>query len=208
LERIVKNSSKRGIFTMRRLCLLLIVALVASLAGPAWAKRKVKDYSKTINEFKQSSDVRPFFDTAYAYAVFPKIGKGGLGVGAAHGKGQVYLNDEVIGFTALTDLSVGFQAGGQAYSQVIFFQDERALADFTSGNFEFDAEAGAIAIRSGASAKTGTEGSGAGASSGGSGGSFAGDYYKGMLVFTIAQGGLMYEATISGQKYSYNPVPE
>ena len=192
---------------MRRLSLFIIVALIVSLAGPALAKRQVQDYSPTINKFKQSSDVRPVFDVAYAYAVFPTIGKGGLGVGAAHGKGQVYLNGKVIGFTGLTDLSIGFQAGGQAYSQVVFFEDERALREFTSGSFAFDAEAGAIAIQAGASAKAGTEGSGAGASSGGAGGSYAGKWYKGMLVFTMAQGGLMYEATISGQKYSYNPVP-
>lgn len=192
---------------MRRLCLLLIVALVVSLAGPAWAKRNVEDYTETIDKFKQSSDVAPLFDSAHAYAVFPTIGKAGLGVGAARGKGQVYLNDAVIGFTALTDLSIGFQAGGQAYSQVIFFEDERALNEFQGGNFEFDAEAGAIAIQSGANMKAGTEGAGAGASSGGAGGSYAGNYYKGMLVFTLAGGGLMYEASIGGQKYSYNPVP-
>ena len=193
---------------MRRLSVLLIVALAISLAAPVSAKREVQDYTETINKFKQSSDVRPFFDTAHAYAVFPTIGKAGLGVGAARGKGQVYLNGEVVGFTALTDVSIGFQAGGQAYSQIIFFEDERALREFTSGNFEFDAEAGAIAIQSGASAKAGTEGAGAGASSGGAGGSYAGSFHKGMLVFTMAQGGLMYEATISGQKYSYNPVPK
>ena len=192
---------------MRRISLLLIVALVISVAAPAWAKREVQDYTGTIQKFKQSSDILPLFDVAHAYAVFPTIGKAGLGVGAARGKGQVYLNGEVIGFTALTDLSIGFQAGGQAYSQIVFFQDERALREFTSGSFEFDAEAGAIAIQAGASAKTGTEGSGAGASSGGAGGSYAGSWHKGMLVFTMAQGGLMYEATISGQKYSYNPVP-
>jgi len=192
---------------MRRLSLILIVALVVSLAGSAWAARQVQDYTETINKFKQSSDVRPLFNVAHAYAVFPTIGKAGLGVGAAHGKGQVYLGDKVIGFTSLTDLSIGFQAGGQAYSQIIFFQDERALREFQGGSFEFDAEAGAIAIQAGASAKAGTEGTGAGASSGGAGGSYAGNWHKGMLVFSMAQGGLMYEASISGQKYSYNPVP-
>jgi lipid-binding SYLF domain-containing protein len=193
---------------MRRLSLLLIVALIVSTAGPAWAKRKVEDYTQTIDQFKQSSDVSPLFDSAYAYAVFPTIGKAGLGIGGSHGKGQVYLNDKVIGFTALTDVSIGFQAGGQAYSQIIFFENKAALDTFTSGNFEFDAEAGAIAIQAGASAKAGSEGAHAGASSGGAGGSYAGNYYKGMLVFTMAKGGLMYEATISGQKYSYHAVGE
>jgi lipid-binding SYLF domain-containing protein len=192
---------------MRRISLLLIIALLVSVAGPAWAKREVKDYSETINKFKQSSDLRPLFDSAYAYAIFPTIGKGGLGVGASRGKGQVYRNGKVIAFTAVTELSIGFQAGGQAYSQVIFFKDERALQDFSSGNFEFDAEAQAIAIQAEAGARASSEGAAASASSGGAGGSYAGDYYKGMLVFTMGQGGLMYEASIGGQKYSYNPVP-
>ncbi|MGB5551072.1 MAG: lipid-binding SYLF domain-containing protein, partial [Thermoanaerobaculia bacterium] len=169
--------------------------------------REVQDYSSTINNFKQSSDVAPFFDSAYGYAVFPTIGKGGLGIGAAHGKGQVYAGGKVTGFSSLSDISIGFQAGGQAYSQVVFFEDERAFSDFTSGNFEFGAQASAIAVQASASAEAGSEGAQAGASSGGSGGSMASTkYYKGMLVFTIGKGGLMYEATISGQKYTYDPL--
>ena len=191
---------------MLRRSLVLMIVLNLTLVGAGFA-REVEDYSSTINDFKQSSDVRPFFDTAYGYAVFPTIGKGGLGIGAAHGKGQVYAQGEVTGFTSVTNISWGLQAGGQAYSMVVFFEDERAFKDFTSGNFEFGADAGAVAIQSGASASAGSEGAQAGASSGGSGGSMATtDYHKGMLVFTIGKGGLMYEATISGQKYKYNPL--
>jgi len=191
---------------MFRRSLVLMTVLNLTLVGTGFA-REVEDYSDTINDFKQSSDVRPFFDSAYGYAVFPTIGKGGLGVGAAHGKGQVYAQGEVTGFTSVTNISWGLQAGGQAYSMVVFFEDERAFKDFTSGNFEFGADAGAIAIESSASASAGSEGAQAGASSGGSGGSMATtDYHKGMLVFTIGKGGLMYEATISGQKYKYNPL--
>lgn len=191
---------------MLRRSLVLMIVLNLTLVGAGFA-REVEDYSSTINDFKQSSDVKPFFDNAYGYAVFPTIGKGGLGIGAAHGKGQVYAQGEVTGFTAVTNISWGLQAGGQAYSMVIFFEDERAFKDFTSGDFEFGADAGAIAIESSASASAGSEGAQAGASSGGSGGSMATtDYHKGMLVFTIGKGGLMYEATISGQKYKYNPL--
>lgn len=191
---------------MLRRSLVLMVVLTLALVGTSFA-REVQDYSSTIDNFKQSSDVRPFFDSAYGYAVFPTIGKGGLGVGAAHGKGQVYVEDKVVGFTSLSDVSIGFQAGGQAYSQVVFFEDERAYRDFTSGNFEFGAQASAIAVQASASAEAGSEGAQAGASSGGSGGSQATtDYYKGMLVFTIGKGGLMYEAAISGQKYKYTPL--
>jgi lipid-binding SYLF domain-containing protein len=191
---------------MRCRNLFLIAVLIFSLAGTASAKRKVEDYTQTIDTFKQSSDVAPYFDTAYGYAVFPTIGKAGLGIGAARGKGQVYRDGEVVGFSTLTDVSIGFQAGGQAYSQVVFFEDERALSDFTSGNFEFGAEASAIAIQASASASAGSEGAGAGASTGGAGGSHSSSYYKGMLVFVIGKGGLMYEAAISGQKYNYHAV--
>lgn len=191
---------------MLRRSLILIIVLTLTLVGTSFA-RDVQDYSSTIENFKDSSDVAPFFDSAYGYAVFPTIGKGGLGIGAAHGKGQVYAGGKVTGFTSLSDVSIGFQAGGQAYSQVVFFEDERAFSDFTSGNFEFGAQASAIAVQSSASAEAGSEGAQAGASSGGSGGSMAStEYYKGMLVFTIGKGGLMYEATISGQKYKYDPL--
>ena len=191
---------------MFRRSLALIVVLALTLVGTSFA-REVQDYSKTINNFKQSSDVRPFFDSAYGYAVYPTIGKGGLGIGASHGKGQVYVGGNVVGFTSLSDVSIGFQAGGQAYSQMVFFEDKRAFDDFTSGNFEFGADAGAIAVQASAEASASSEGASAGASSGGSGGSQATtSYYKGMLVFHIGKGGLMYQAAIKGQKYKYTPL--
>lgn len=192
---------------MARRTLILTVGLITLLAATGWAEREVEDYGQTINDFKKSADVAPFFDTAYGYAVFPTIGRAGLGVGASHGKGQVYRGGEVTGFTKLTELSIGLQAGGQAYSQVVFFEDERAYNEFTSGNFEFGAEASAIAVTASAGAKASTEGAGAGASSGGSGGQqAASNYHKGLLVFTIGKGGLMYQATIAGQKYGFTPL--
>jgi len=192
---------------MARRTFILAVGLLTLLAGTSWAEREVEDYNETINNFKKSADVAPFFDTAYGCAVFPSIGKAGLGIGASHGKGQVYRGGEVTGFAKLNELSIGFQAGAQAYSQVVFFEDERAYNDFTSGNFEFDAEAGAIAVQASASATAGTEGAGAGASSGGSGGQqAAANYHKGLLVFTIGKGGLMYEASLGGQKYGFKPL--
>ena len=139
----------------------------------------------------------------------PKIGKGGLGVGAAHGRGQVYQGDRVTGITKLTDISIGFQAGGQAYRQIIFFEDKRACDEFTAGSYEFDAGAGAVAVTASADAGVGTTGTSAGASAGGQTGSQAStSYHKGLAVFTISTGGLMYEATIAGQKYKFTPVSE
>jgi lipid-binding SYLF domain-containing protein len=104
-------------------------------------------------------------------------------------------------------LTVGLQLGGQAYSQIIFFEDKRAFDEFTSGNFEFGAQASAVAITAGASATASTTGSSAGASGGQHDASTKeiGGYYKGMAVFTVAKGGLMYEASIGGQKFSYTP---
>lgn len=191
---------------MHRRNLILLVVLALCLAAPGWAKRKVEDYSETINNFKASADVAPLFDTAFGYAVFPSIGRGGMGIGGAHGKGQVYKGGEVTGFTSLSDLTIGLQAGGQAYSQIIFFENEAAYKRFTSGNFEFEAAASAIAIQAGASAQTGTGGTGAGASTGARGGSYASRYENGMLVLTMAKGGLMYQATIGGQKYGFKPI--
>jgi lipid-binding SYLF domain-containing protein len=103
----------------------------------------------------------------------------------------------------MTQLSVGLQAGGQAYSEIIFFKDKAALDEFTTGNFEFGAGVSAIAITAGASATAGTSGSGAGASGSKEHASTAATYYKGMAIFTIAKGGLMYEASVSGQKFSF-----
>jgi len=189
--------------------LLAGVGLVALLlALPASAAREVKDYSETINDFKKIPVVAKFFDGAHGYAVFPTVGKGGLGVGGSHGKGQVYRGGQVIGFTSTSDISIGLQAGGQAYSQIIFFENETALTQFTGGNFEFDASASAIAVQATAEAGAGTEGTGASSSASKTSGkaTTGAKYQKGVVVFTMAKGGLMYAATIAGQKYSYKPL--
>jgi lipid-binding SYLF domain-containing protein len=177
---------------------------VFMLAGSvAWAD----DYSDTIDMFKKAGGSAKFFDSSYGYAVFPTIAKGGLGVGAAHGKGRVYEQGKYVGDTSMTQVSVGLQAGGQAYSQIIFFQDKNAFDEFTSGNFEFGAGVNAVAIKSGVSASAGSTGASAGASGAGTGdASTAGAYRKGMAVFTVAKGGLMYEASLAGQKFKYKPV--
>ena len=145
-----------------------------------------EDYSNAIKVFKDSPVVEPFFNKSYGYAVFPTIGKGGIGIGGAHGSGQVYQGGELTGKTTMTQLTIGWQLGGQAYSQIIFFEDKRAYNDFTSGNFEFGAQASAVAITAGAQAET--------------------EFHKGMAVFTRAKGGLMYEAAIAGQKFSFDAV--
>jgi lipid-binding SYLF domain-containing protein len=176
--------------------------LIASLALPS-LPALADSYGDTTALFKNAGASAAFFNSSYGYAVFPTIGKGGLVVGAAHGTGRVYQQGKYIGDTSMTQLSVGFQAGGQAYSEIIFFADKRALDEFTTGNFSFSGDVSAIAITAGASASAGTGGSTAGASGGKKDATTSGQYQKGVAVFTIAKGGLMYQAAVAGQKFSY-----
>jgi lipid-binding SYLF domain-containing protein len=182
--------------------LFVAMILVISFSSMAFADK----FTDTIGIYKKSSAVQPFFGDAYGYAVFPTIGKGGLGIGGSYGKGRVYRGGKVTGETSLIKVSIGAQAGGQGFSQMIFFEDKRAYDDFTSGEFEFDAAASAVAITLGAQAKAGTEGATASASAGPATGKQAKpSYRKGMAVFVHTKGGLMYEASIGGQKFKFKP---
>ena len=138
---------------------------------------------KALNKFKKISSLKTYFKKARGYAVFPDVGKGGIGIGGARGKGEVFEKGKVIGSTSLTQVSIGFQLGGQAFSQIIFFKDKKSLERFTEGNFEFGASASAALISEGANASA--------------------DYSDGVAVLTYSKGGLMYEASIGGQKFSY-----
>lgn len=175
------------------------VFAVALSISPAWAD----DYQDTINLFKKSGESGTFFGKSYGYAVFPTVGKGGAGIGGAYGKGRVYEKGKYVGDTSLAQVTVGFQLGGEAYSEIIFFQDKRAFDEFTNGNFEFGADAQAIAITASANAKASSTGASAGASATKNKATTAGQYHKGMATFTVAKGGLMYEASIGGQKFKY-----
>jgi len=184
-----------------RLRNLLMLLLLAGVAGAALAD----DFDDTVKVFRKAAESSQFFGKSYGYAVFPTIGKGGFVVGAAHGKGRVYGKGAYVGDSAMTQVTVGAQLGGQAYSQIVFFEDKRAFDEFTSGNFEFGAQATAVAITAGASAQAGTTGPSAGASGTQHHAKTAGRYFRGMAVFTLAKGGLMYEASIGGQKFEYTP---
>ena len=165
------------------------------------------DYAKALEVFKSAGESSHYFKSAYGYALFPTVGKAGFVMGGgARGKGRVYKQERQIGDTTLTQLSIGPQMGGQAYSEIIFFEDKRALDEFTGGNFEFGAQASAVVITASASGTASTTGSSAGASGGQHDASTVGTYYKGMAVFTVAKGGLMYEASVGGQKFSYKPL--
>ena len=171
------------------------------------ARASADAYSDAIQAFREAGESAAYFESAYGYAIFPTIGKAGIGLGGAYGKGRVYSGGQHVGDTDMVQVTIGFQLGGQAYSQVIFFEDSRAFKEFTSGNFEFGAQATAVAITAGASAGTSTGGgSSAGASGGRHDATTAGGYTKGLSVFTVAKGGLMYEASVGGMKFGYTPI--
>ena len=145
------------------------------------------DVAKAIIDLKaKDPGMAKFFDGAAGYAVFPKVGKGGIGIGGAHGKGLVIVGDKAVGRTSLSQVTIGFQLGGQVYAQFLFFEDATSLGHFQRGNFELGAQASAVAVTLGASADA--------------------DYDQGVAVFTHVGGGLMYEATISGQKFKYEDL--
>ncbi|MDP8216593.1 MAG: lipid-binding SYLF domain-containing protein [Candidatus Kaelpia imicola] len=176
---------------MKRVLVGIVLAIIVTVSLPVYAGWNAKSSSDaveeaelTVKKFKESDSVMDrFFDKAYGYAIFPTVGKGGMGIGAAYGKGTVYEQGKIIGSTTLKQLSIGFQLGGQAYSEIIFFKDRRDLENFKSGNFELGATASAVAVTAGASADA--------------------DYSDGVAVFTLPKGGLMYEATVAGQKFTY-----
>jgi lipid-binding SYLF domain-containing protein len=182
---------------------LLFIAAMALSSGAAWAD----SYGDTIALFKNAGQSASFFKRSHGYAVFPTIGKGGFVVGGAHGSGRVYQQAKYIGDTSMTQISVGFQAGGEAYSQIIFFEDQRALQEFTSGHFEFGADVGVVVITAAATGELNTGGSNASASGGQKDAAVAGKYNKGIAVFAIQKGGAMFEASVAGQKFSYKPKP-
>lgn len=186
---------------MRKFWMTAALLLVAGVATAA----SEDEYRATTDLFKHAGESSAYFHNCYGYAVFPTIGKGAFIVGGAHGTGRVYARGKYIGDTSLTQVSVGFQAGGEGYSQIVFFEDKRALDEFTNGNFEFDAGVQVVAITAAAGAEAGTQGANSEASGGKKDATTAGRYYKGMVVFTIVKGGALYQASVAGQKYSFKP---
>jgi lipid-binding SYLF domain-containing protein len=193
------------------LAMAVIVATKSSIFNDPVAvlKRSATDIPKeedrlsvqsALIEFEKSGALAPYFANSYGCAVFPTIGKGGFGIGGAHGAGWVFKRGSLTGISKMTQLTIGFQAGGQAYSQIIFFENKAAYTQFTGGNFEFGAQASAVALTVGANASASTAG---GATAGVGTTQTKSAYTSGMAVFTLAKGGLMYEASLGGQKFSF-----
>ncbi len=162
-------------------------------------------FSDTTALFRNSSESATFFRNSYGYAVFPTVGEGGFIVAGGHGTGHVYVHGRYVGDTTMTQVSVGAQAGAQAYSQIVFFADKAAYDRFTAGSFEFGADASAVGITAAAHSTAGTKGASAGASGGRKDAATMGGYHDGMAVFTIVKGGAMVQAALGGQRYSFTP---
>lgn len=185
----------------------LLVSACLALGLAAFGSAALADkYTDAAQLFRDAGDSSQFFGNSYGYAVFPTIGKAGLGIGGAHGEGRVFVGGKAVGTTKMTQLSIGWQAGAQGYSLIIFFEDQRAFDDFASGNFEFGAQTSAVVITAAAQAGAGSGGAAAGASGGKKDASTVGAYHKGMAPFVIIKGGLMYEASVAGAKFSYKPL--
>ena len=173
-------------------CMFVAVALflvTGCATAPKTAEGKAELNTKVRNAIdsavKTDPGLKKFFDEAAGYAAFPTVGKGAVGVGGAYGRGELYEAGQMEGYCTLTQASIGLALGGQAYTELIFFETQAALDRFKTGNFAFAAQASAVALKSGASANA--------------------KYANGVAVFTMGEAGLMYEASIGGQKFSYEP---
>jgi lipid-binding SYLF domain-containing protein len=176
--------------TRRQLLITTLLLPLLSQAQAGWDPREDKGIEgkarETIKAFKEKDpSLKSFFESAAGWAVFPTVGKGGLGIGGAYGEGVLYQGGKVVGYTNLKQLTIGFQWGGQAYSELIFFKTAKAVNHFKQEKLEFDAQASAVAATVGAAANA--------------------DYRHDVAVFTLVKGGLMYEATIGGQHFGFTP---
>jgi lipid-binding SYLF domain-containing protein len=189
---------------------LRVIAVLALLVLSSLAIDSRADvYTDAADVFRSTEAAAPYFQRSYGYAIFPTVGKGGFILAGGYGRGRVYVAGDPVGNTTLTQASIGFQIGGQAYTQIIFFEDERAFREFSQGGFEFGGQVNATVIVANAQATASTAGSTAGASGGtDSVDTVSPGYYKGMAVFIIATGGLMFEASVGGQRFSFKPIEQ
>ncbi len=195
---------KKLIILLLAICFLAVASYTETFAGwdPAKAEQKRKAAEETITKFKEKDpSMERFFDNAWGYAVYPTVGTGALIVGGAHGTGLVYKNvtisalmhpyqakGKIVGRSSLSQGTIGLQAGGQAYSEIIFFKDKAAFDSLKDGKLKLTRQASAIAVTAGASADA--------------------DYGSGVAVFTMGKGGLMLQAAIGGQQLTFEPKSE
>jgi lipid-binding SYLF domain-containing protein len=166
--------------------LLVAFAFTSTMTFSAWSKDEVAELDPKADEalaefLKADPGMQSMIDQSVGYVVIPTVGKAGFGIGGARGKGLLYENGEPTAVVTLSQLSIGFQWGGQAYSEYILFEDASTLNSFKEGNYELGAQVSAVAVTAGASADAA--------------------FVDGMAIFTQAKGGLMYEASVGGQKF-------
>jgi lipid-binding SYLF domain-containing protein len=172
----------------RKLITGLAAALMFIGVGAAFAYDAAgeKNALAAIAEFKNADpSIEAFFNDAHGYAIFPEITKGAVGIGGAGGDGVVFEKGQAIGSSTMSQVTIGLQLGGQVYREAIFFKDQAALDNFKNGNYELAAAASAVAVKTGAAKSA--------------------DYDQGVAIFTMAKGGLMFEAAVGGQKFTYEP---
>ena len=165
-------------------CSAILISTIANAQNSSKNKRMISDSRSAINAFnKTDADMKKLFDNSYAYVVFPNIGKGGMGVGGAFGNGIVYQKNTAVGTAKLSQVSIGFQAGGQGYREVIFFENKSNFDDFKENKLKISAQVSAVIAASGASVNA--------------------SYANGILIFVQIKGGLMYEISVGGQTFNY-----
>ena len=166
--------------------LVMVLIVCAATAQTRSDKKLMQDATKAKSTLlKTDSSLEKFFNESAGYVVFPNVGKGGFIIGGASGNGVVYQDGQIIGMAALKKLNIGLQAGGQAIIEVIFFETSVDLDRFKEGKFQFAAEASAVALKSGIA--------------------FNAKYKEGVAVFALPKAGLMADASVGGQKFSYDP---
>jgi lipid-binding SYLF domain-containing protein len=183
----LESFQREEIMRFRYLCITAVLAIAACATAPKSAEDRMalkQDADAALSK-AQAADwtLNDLVRASYGYAIFPSVGKGGFGVGGAYGQGILYEQGEFAGYCDLTQASIGFQLGGQTYTEIIIFENKEATDYFKSGNFAFDAQVTAVALKSGAGANA--------------------KYSAGVAIFTMDEGGLMYEASVGGQKFSY-----
>ena len=172
--------------------LIVALALCGSGVGRAAEPKSTEptldqETAEAIASFKKTdSKLTKVFKESAGYAIFPSIAKGAAGIGAAHGEGEVFAKGKQIGVATMTQVTLGLQLGGQEYSELIFFETKEALDEFAAGQWAMSAQATAVAVAEGA-------------------GSTA-KYQQGVMVFVLVKGGLMFEASIGGQKFKFTPL--
>jgi hypothetical protein len=172
---------------MKNILTLLVVALLSLSAGAARAEAPTPaEIKQTATSLKSKAELKKFFASSYGYAVFPRVGRGAVGIGGAFGEGGVFKGGKMVGKSTLSQVTIGLGLGGEQYTEIVFFKDKKSYDRFVEGNVEFDAHATAVAADKGVGGALG--------------------YNNGVAIFTFTKGGLMADASVGGQKFTFEKL--